>query len=149
MTPPFPVSIRPAEATDLGFIVGGWLESYHAGNAPMRAVRFGRYKPPMRRLIHDILGRSTVLVACDPEAPDHLEGFVVGAMAGSVPVLHYVYVKQTRRKYGLAQMLSAAALEKLGVERWWEHSHTTYVGTRIADAKGIAFNPFLAYPETP
>lgn len=141
---PFPVEFRAPDAGDVGFVVSGWLESYHAGNAAMRAVRFGRYKPAMRRLIHEILERATCIVACDPDHPTHLYGFIVGEREGDLALVHYAYVAQLRRHVGLLGALSAELLRQLGAEKWHEATHLTYVGGRITEKHGIAFNPFPA-----
>jgi hypothetical protein len=145
--PPFPVLFRPAEPGDLGYIVHSWLESFHAGNPQMRLVRMGRFKNPMRRAIHTLLATSTVVMACDPEQPSHLYGFIAAEMVGVSPVVHYCYVSQLRRSVGLARGLAAEALRSMGGSAWSEFTHLTYVGGKIAERQGIEFNPFAAAPK--
>jgi hypothetical protein len=145
VTVPFEVAFRPAEGGDVGYIVTGWLESFHDANPEARLVRFARYKNPMRRRIKEILETAHVLMACDPADPDHLYGFICFEKIGLAPVIHYVYVSQLRRSVGLARGLATEALRILGGSAWAEYTHHTYVGGRIATAHGIEFNPFAAW----
>lgn len=134
--------IRPAEAGDVGYIVHSWLESYHAGNALMRQVRFGRYKEPMRRSIHRLLGTSQVYVACDAADSSRLYGWACGELYGDTPVLHYVYVAQLFRGVGMARDLCNQLLRHWREERIEECTHLTFVGGKIAGRREVEYNPF-------
>jgi GNAT superfamily N-acetyltransferase len=147
-----PLAIRDyADPGDTGFVVTSWLESFHDGSKVARRVRFGDYRDPQRRIIHRLLRRSLTLVACDPEQREHLLGFVVGERAGTRLVLHYVYVRQTRRQHGCARMLLDELARRLGT-RGITYTHETFVGERIIgrhikaglDAR---WNPFLVWGE--
>lgn len=142
---PFDAAFREAGEGDIGFVVHSWLESMHDGCTWLGKCRFGRYKPAMRRTIHRALARSTVLVACMPDDPSHLVGFVVAERVGHVAVCHYVYVRQTRRKVGLARELARQALERLGLERWGEYTCDTRVGVQQANKRGVDFAPFTLW----
>lgn len=142
MSLPFECAFRDAGEDDIGFVVHSWLESMHDGCTWLRKARFGRYKGPMRRIIHRTLARSVVLVACDPADPRHLVGFVVAERVGELATCHYVYVRQTRRKVGLARELGRQALERLSCERWAEYTCDTIVGMALAQRVGAEFAPF-------
>lgn len=137
-----PVRYRPAEAGDVGYIVHSWLESYHKGNPLMRQVRFHRYKEPQRRRIHELLGRSHVICACDAEFPDTLYGWACGEKVESTPFLHYVYVAQLWRREGIARTL-VEKLEPLCGGPFENCSHLTFAGGRLATKRGVEFNPFM------
>lgn len=148
MTMPFPCAFRPYNETDTGLVVHSWLESYHDGAPWLRKARFGRYKGPMRRAIHRVLTRSTVVVACDPEDQTHVLGWVAAELVGRIAVMHYAYVRQARREKGLARELARRALEQLGAERWGEYTCDTFVGVQVANRRGVDFAPFALW-ETP
>lgn len=149
---PFPHEVRAVEPGDVGFVVSSWLESFHKGSRIGRMQRFALYRLPMRRLIHRLLERSTVLVAVDVLDRTHIFGWVCAERltAPSSIALHYLYVRETRRKVGLGrelvelvrtqldgQIVAFTHATDLGVDvasRWWQQ------GAPEAD-----FNPFLAW----
>ncbi len=108
----------------------------------------------MRRIIHRILQRSQVFVACDPEDDSFCYGFISAECVGtSTPqgwaaLLHYVYVTQTRRREGLAERLSQHALAKLGTIGWTQCTHLTRVAQGPAQRRRIDFNPFPVFEMT-
>ena len=60
-------------------------------------------------IIKKILTKCTLLVACDPEDPDVIWGYV--AFDQVDPVLHFVYVKGAFRRMGIGtRLLSEAGL---------------------------------------
>ena len=151
MTDAMPIEVRDAVADDHGFVVSAWLESYHDGSKIARRVLFRDYREAQRRIIHRLLRRSVAIVACDPEATGHLLGFALGERAGNTLVLHYVYVRQTRRRHGVARKLVAELVQRLST-RALVYTHETYVGEKIIGAEirqGLEarWNPFLVWAE--
>src|SRR4051794_27887930 len=62
---------RPATEGDLPFIRNSWLQTYL--HSPLCfGVHRDVYYPAYRAIINDILSRSAVTMACDPDDPDHL-----------------------------------------------------------------------------
>jgi len=96
------VKIRPYEAGDEAMLVHSWLESYHDVPTVAWAPR-GTWL----RIAHDRIEaaladpKSTVLVACNPESPSQIFGW----LCGEGYCLHYVYVKLTYRGLGIARGL--------------------------------------------
>lgn len=104
-----PVRIRPATADDVAFILSAWLRSFRDAwpNCAMPPrVYYDHYHP----LATEILQRDTVrgMVACRPDQPSRLYGYVVGEHAGDIPVLHYIGVKRAYRGVGIATLLARA-----------------------------------------
>lgn len=95
------VLIRPAEATDRAFLIATWLnnyrrESYFAARI-CDAVFFSRH----HEIVDELLRRSTVSVACDPQDKD----CILGYMVWEPDALHWIYVKKSFRKLGIAREL--------------------------------------------
>lgn len=150
-TLPFPCELRDAREDDTGFVIGSWLESHHRGSKLARRVRWADYRDPQRRICRRLLRRGVCVVACDPEAPDHLHGFALGERAGSRLVLHFVYVRQTRRRAGLASAL-VRELERRLSTRGITYTSETYVGEdvisrKVASGLDARFNPWLVWGE--
>jgi GNAT superfamily N-acetyltransferase len=94
-----PISLRPSEPGDRGFILDSWIRSYR--DSPWARMMGHAYTDGHDALIKRILGRSAVLVACydaDPET-------ILGWACTERDVVHYVYVKHKLRRRGIARML--------------------------------------------
>jgi GNAT superfamily N-acetyltransferase len=118
MTPP--VTIRAMRENDLGYIVDTWRQGLAAESY---LCRFDRdvYFRLMARHIKALSAEpgAHVRVACDPTDEDTIVGYAV--LTGDE--LHYVYVRQTLWKQGIARLL----LDGLVVKT---HSFRTTVGER-------------------
>jgi GNAT superfamily N-acetyltransferase len=144
--PPYPVELRTAQDGDQGFVMTSWLESYHQGSRVARATRWADYREPMRRIVRRLLRRSVCLVACDPEEPSHLLGFAVGERDRRRLILHYLYVRQTRRRSGLATMLVGELARRLGTEGI-TYTHETHVVRDLVRGRDARWNPWIVWGE--
>lgn len=109
-----PIALRPATEVDLPFIVSTWLESYIRSPATRRipkAVFLGYH----RQVIDRILAQHGAMVACDPGDPDVLYGWRV---LGGPALLHYCYVKETRRNQGVARALLGSWSHGIRITHW-------------------------------
>ena len=113
--------IRPLElgGREAGFVLDSWTRAVardpiwrsEVGN---RGVARTPIPPSLSLYYHDIilkkiLNKCTLLVACDPEDPDVIWGYV--AFDQVDPVLHFVYVKGAFRRMGIGtRLLSEAGL---------------------------------------
>lgn len=95
------LSIRPMVEHDTNFIYNSWLKSAQADHDLPNSKFFDSY----RDHIKEILKRSKVIVACDPEDPTFLHGYMVCQQVEGVFILHWVYVKAPFRKMGVASDL--------------------------------------------
>lgn len=116
----FPATLRPMEPRDLGYVLGYWLASYGVTVREPRGAWRRRERP---RILDMILGGECV-VAADPDDDDALFGFACGDSGA----LHYVFVRQTRRRGGLASAM-VRALMASGVVPL-THTYTTRDGAR-------------------
>jgi len=107
--------IRPLElgGRETGFVLDSWSRAI--ARDPIWRVEVGRrgvartpIPPSLSLYYHDIilkkiLTNCTLLVACDPEDPDVIWGYV--AFDQVDPVLHFVYVKGAFRRMGIGTRL--------------------------------------------
>lgn len=96
----FTFKLRPAEETDLAYILDTWLEGM-AGE--YRDVRKSDYEHEARRSILDILQRLTtvVVIASPVDAPSVIWAYLVA----EPDALHWLYVRRTHRRLGIARRL--------------------------------------------
>lgn len=129
------VSLRPATQADLNFILSSWVKSYreHAGDMPGPIYYEGQ-----RNLVTTLLQRCGATIACDPDDPSAIFGYVVSEKRGPVVVVHYVYVKHTLRRLGIARQL----LAEVGA-RGCHYTHQTKIGRVIGKKMEAKFNPHL------
>ena len=130
---------RDPNAGDDSFIYDSWLDSYAKGSDEAKATPSRFYRQGEHKLIERCLARSNVLLACNPEAEQHIFGYIV-AETGFAPCLHYLYVKNFYRRAGLARSLMNYTLD---YERL-EYSHRTAVFKKFMNLKSekITFNPY-------
>ncbi len=141
------LTIRTSTAQDLPFIWNSWLKSYRDNNGQAKAVASETYFTEHRALVGALCKRSAILIACAADYPEQIYGYAVfEAFAGPMLVLHYVYVKRTYRRFGIASELVAKArlavqqpegipIGATHVTRLW-HNH-------LRDRWGMWFNPYL------
>lgn len=96
------IVIRAAVETDLGLIYSSWLRSYwNARPAALGGVSYADYQSGQRARIDRLLAAHGARVACSPAAPDTIMGWA----CDDGFVLHYLYVRQTYRRMGIAGQL--------------------------------------------
>lgn len=107
-----PVVCRRQHDQDVPFIFDGWLKTYRSAKSvsqiPSETFYYWHH-----RLIEGLWFDRTAawVVACNPEHPTQVYGFIVGqradTLAGDSMVLHYCYVAKNYRRFGLAARLLA------------------------------------------
>lgn len=126
--PVLPTSVRLVESGDLAFVYACWVRAVQAvrnrafrevehsswPEADCRAVdRFLRLadtnwiSSAQHALCERLLKRSLVLIACNPEVPDQIYGFLVVEPMAEAPVAHFLFVKKRFRRLGVASRLMA------------------------------------------
>ncbi len=136
MTPP--VTIRGLREGDLGYVVDTWRKGLTSESwlyAWDRDVYFRLMARHIKQLVNE--PGAIVRIACDPADEDTILGFAV--LTGDE--LHYVYVRQTLWKQGIARLLldgmiikthSSRTLSGVGrlrpQERGWAYKARTLKG---------------------
>lgn len=96
------VILRIGEPKDYGYCCASWLESLRAAQHPSANAR--AWRDALSESVARRLRAGSLVVACDSDDADRLYGFACAER----DVLHYVYVRSTRRGSGLAARLVVA-----------------------------------------
>lgn len=140
------MNIRPPSAEELVFVRSSWLKSYATSDwarmlTPADDWRQGSasddYYDGHRALIAELSHRVPVLIAED----GIVQGWACGQLGATTgPVLHYVYVRQSARKQGLARKLvEALGLGQLAAVEYTHRSRGLDAG-RLP--RGWRFDPY-------
>lgn len=130
------MGIRFAEIQDLPLVFSSWLKSYRK-HAATQGLSNDVYFSGQRELIARLLQRATVRLLVSVEDPSHIYGWACTELSGGLPVLHYVYVKQTYRRLGFARLLLGDLLTTPVA-----YSHLGEFTGKLAS--GSHFNPYKA-----
>lgn len=109
--------VRAPVRDDMPFIYSSWLKSYskHEDSVRMRKSTYFRY---YKKVLDAILMSNKILIACNPDDAGQVYGYIVynedAHKELGVTVLHYVYVKYTFRKLGIARYLLNQIEDNLG-----------------------------------
>lgn len=99
-----PFTFRDAEEGDTNFILSSWLKSFRDSEFAKEmsnAVYFAGHQ----RLVKDAIARSRIVVAVNPGDPRQIYGWICFEQKGDYQVLHYFYVKEIYRGFGLGTKL--------------------------------------------
>lgn len=130
---------QPTEA-DLPFIFSSWLKSFRNSNFAKNILN-NTYYSEHHRIIEEILKISTVLLACDKSNVENIYGYIVAAKLDNMFTIHYVYVKHTYRRMGLAGLLIGAF--QLDPREPAYYTHDTHMANILARKYRFEYNPYL------
>lgn len=99
-----PISIRDVTQSDVNFIFNSWLKSFRAGRLASK-VDNSVYYAEQHKVIEKLIANGTTHIACDPNEPGEIYGYVNYQMIDGVFVMHYIYTKHTFRNMGIARQL--------------------------------------------
>lgn len=125
--------LREMTDADRSFIISSWLKSYRNADS-VTHLSNDVYYTGHAKLINDLLATSNVTIACDPSYPTSMFGYIVH----DANVAHYLYVKYSLRRHGVATMLYEAA-GKPSVA-----THFTFVVPKLPFK--FVHNPYGVYP---
>jgi hypothetical protein len=83
-----------------------------------------------------------VTVAVNPHDDSQIYGYIVSEIKDGILVIHYVYVKHTFRKIGIAKEMLDSVRKDGSVAALY--SHGTMVGDRIAPRYNLVYHPYVA-----
>lgn len=97
--------IREPRSTDQGYIASTWLRSITHNTR--RRTRQAKVSGGIDRVLDH--ASTAVLVACRELEPDRIVGWVCWAKIPAARVVHYLYVRDSWRREGVAKELMRAA----------------------------------------
>jgi hypothetical protein len=98
-----PIKYRHLEEGDEAFVFNAWLKSYKdspLGKTLVNDVFYSNHKLIVKNLIGD--AGVDILLAVNPENESQIYGFACIEVTPTVTTAHYVYVKYSFRKLGIA-----------------------------------------------
>lgn len=93
-------------------------------------------------VIDALLGDSTIILACDKADTTNIIGYIVVAKVQGLFVLHFLYVKHTYRRLGIANILMQVFKDNFKDNKCC-FTHQTYVGNIVNAKYKFAYNPFM------
>lgn len=162
--------LRGFKPRDRALILNSWLSNYRKGYH-VKGVPNDVYFTWHHKILEEIIARCPPLIACDPEDPDTIYGWVCAEVVDNQLVIHYIYVKQMvkaievgaegegedRRKkfkgWGVGTFLLKAILDHEPDIEGITYTHETMAGRGFLRAlwdKDIlpfepVYNPYLLY----
>ena len=139
-------TIRAVNIEDVPFIYNSWLKSYRESPS-VRNIPNGVYYNQHHRAIEGVFNGNSpiVLIACNPEYPDQIYGYVVAdsEIVGndSFVAFHWVYCKHTFR----GRKIGTALIEKvLSMCNPTSILYTHYVRSldKVLKDRGYIYNPY-------
>lgn len=101
------VLIRESLESDTNFILSSWLKSFRNSQA-VRGMDNEEYFTGQELVIKKILHKSITKVIVNPEDEDQILAYMTVETKNHKAIVHYIYVKQTFRGFGLATKLIKA-----------------------------------------
>jgi hypothetical protein len=144
-------TLRDAVQADRRLIGDSWCktllgcsDSNPRGVGPLAAMQRSLYFSSQEALIDAILRDSgtKVVVACAPEAPEHVFGWVCASP--SERMLHFVYVSWAERRFGVGSSLIRSVFDQVG-EKPIVLTHWTRVAPCYFEKWLLKYNPFALY----
>ena len=108
-----PVEIRTGVAEDVPLILNSWMKA-HRESDECKFLDYTLYHKMFRPILVNILSRSSVIVAHNPEDVNHIYGYAVVEYVDTDTVLHYCYSKYTFRRFGVCRQLLEFAIPTVG-----------------------------------
>lgn len=122
------IHIRRFLETDRAYVAATWLDSF-ADSPLARSLGRRRYDLRWQPLIRELLRMSTVLIATPSDDPDLIAGWIAfGFDDREGSLVHYVYVRDSLRGFGVGSRLLT---EALGGSSRWTYTHRTLDSQRI------------------
>ncbi len=124
------ILVREPQPEDINFILSTMLKGLYYGSRFWSLVDqdafFSNYEP----FIKQMMLSNTIKVACLEEDPDVILGYSLFKQSN----LHFIFVKKSYRKLGIAKLLYPKDTETV--------SHLTDMGDSIRKKLNLKFNPF-------
>jgi len=136
------VRLRPATESDVDFIFNSWLKCYRYSPNTVGAqnpVYFAQH----HKLIEGLCKRANITIACNAADIAQIYGYVCSEMIDELPVIHFLYVKQPFRKFGIAMQLAEVAGFKRESPVFF--THRTFTAENLEKKFAMVYNPYLAY----
>lgn len=139
--------LRDQVPSDRGYLRSSWVVCYreHCSDRTIRRIPGGEYRPRWSRIAERLLDTAQVRVACAPDDPDTILGYIVWdpARPGRPAILHWVYLRLEFQGLGLLdQLLREAGIDREKPDPLW-YSHQTLRFSRLRKPESWTYYPWL------
>ena len=142
LTSELPIRIREAVPADVDFIFSSWLKSYRNSHFSKNIINT-IYFQAHHRLIENLLKTEKVLIACNKEDATQIYGYCCAGQEEGIFTLHYIYVKQSFRNFGVAKILLHAFNHDKYTAGVYTH-HTRFAENKAQDYN-MLYHPYLLF----
>lgn len=136
------LKMREALPEDLNFIFNSWISSFKRSkcnhNVPAATYFQGQHK-----VIERILRQSSTLLLVEGKHTENILAYIVFEMVEGVFCVHYAYVKNTYRGFGLLRKLLLTVRE--GNNTGGFYTHDTTCARFVADKFNLFCNPYILH----
>lgn len=136
------LKLRDAVEADAPFIFNSWLKAYRNSKVT-QALQNEIYFNGQHKLIEGLVKRAKFIIACNPADETQIYGYSVGETIDGVLCVHFVYVKEPYRKFGIATGLLLALGHIPGTA--FVYTHRTHAAEKLEAKGGMVYYPYLAY----
>jgi len=99
------IVFREIEKQDEGFVLSSWKRSHRADFEFMSNSEYYAYA----NTFDAILNKCSCIIVSEKKDPSMIYGYIVFKKIPGVAIIHYIYVKQAFREFGIATRLFAFA----------------------------------------
>lgn len=138
--PTSPATLRRADEKDISFIFNSWLKSYRSSYFA-KSISNTIYFEGHHKIIEKLAKTSEIIVACNPQDPEQIFGYICAEKIDGIFCLHYIYVKQSFRRLGIGKLLlNSFERDK---EQASVFTHHTKIAERLAAKYNMVYHPYL------
>lgn len=115
-------TLRSVGERDMPFVYHSFLKSFRDSPDTVgipNDLFYEQQHDVVESLVRSPLARA--VVACAPDDPDQIYGYIIGRDCGQYRVLDWVYVKHPFRNYGIARALVTDLLGAYGGDVFYSH----------------------------
>lgn len=109
--------VRQVRPEDIDFITSSWLQSYRTGGCMVESVPNSIYFRQHHRLLEKLIPESVVLIACNDEDDEQIFGWICAQIVDNFLCIHYLYVKDSFRRFGIAEELVRLLMQTQPVDQ--------------------------------
>lgn len=141
MSQPLPIVLRPANSEDIGFLFNSWLKSFRNSDFAKKIAN-EIYYSEHHKIIEKLFAHYDVVVACNENDLAQIYGFMCAGDTENILTIHYIYVKHTFRRMGIAKSL----LKSIGhdPDKACIYTHYSYKYKSIAEKYNMIYHPYIA-----
>jgi GNAT superfamily N-acetyltransferase len=141
MSNELPITLRPANSEDVGFIFNAWLKSFRNSDLS-KDIANEVYYSEHHKVIENLLKTYEVLIACNQDDLTQIYGFICAGSTDNIFTVNYIYVKHTFRRMGIGLALLNAF--EHNDEYAAIYTHKTRCAPAIAKKFNFIYHPYVA-----